>query len=64
MKWMNITPGSMGAVSVAIDLFGIERIDPGSWMTPVKVMVDGISDDDVRAATQLLSDLGLSFKPA
>lgn len=30
-----VGPGSMGVAGLALDLFGIERVDPGTWATPV-----------------------------
>lgn len=33
-----IIPGSMGVVAHAIDLYGIDRVDPGRWGTGVRVV--------------------------
>ena len=61
-KWATVTPGSMGACALAIDLFGLDRINPGSWLTPVYVQVEGLSASDLRAAEELLVERGLTFK--
>ena len=53
---ITIYPGSMAVVSDAIDLFGIDRVDPGSWTTPV--WVKGLSEDEVKAARELFSEKG------
>lgn len=44
----------MGAVSLAIDLLGIEKVDPGSWMRPFYVEA---TSDDVGALVGLLTEL-------
>jgi hypothetical protein len=52
-----LTPGSMGLVSVAIDLFGIDRVDPGTWTTPVYVR--DVTADEISAARELLAPQGV-----
>ncbi len=51
MKYI-LTPGSMYAVRIAIDLFGIENVDPGDFATPVFVEIK--QECDYLAAKQLL----------
>jgi len=34
---IEITPGTMDVCQLAIDLFGVERIVPSGWLTPVHV---------------------------
>ena len=59
--WVSVTPGSMGACALALDLFGLDRVDPGCWLSPVWVYVVGLSEADLHAAAQLLSERGLTL---
>jgi hypothetical protein len=53
-------PGTMGAAVVVVDLFGADRVDPGSWPGPVYVY--GVTDDELEAAGELLGELGLKIE--
>lgn len=57
-----IFPGSMGAVMIAIDIFGKDRVDAGNWLTPV--YVDGVKEDEFQPAKELLTERGLSLRKA
>ncbi len=50
-----LTPGSMGIVKQAIDLFGIERVEPGHWMSPV--WVNDLSEDEIKFAKEFFAEL-------
>lgn len=58
-NWCCIFPGSMGAAALAIDLFGADRVHPGSWNTPVYVV--DVTDDEFQVAKELLAEKGLKF---
>lgn len=62
MQRIALIPGSMGAVGLAIDLFGLSRIDPGTWPGPV--FVNDVQEDELDAATELLAQVGVTVKPA
>lgn len=51
-----ITPGSMSVVSICIDLFGIEKVEPNSWSQPV--FVNNLSENDAASGKQLLEEKG------
>lgn len=55
-----ITPGSMGATALAIDLFGVDRVIPGEWLGPV--YVQDVTPDELKAAVELLGEHGLRAK--
>jgi hypothetical protein len=48
-----ITNASMGICKLAIDLFGVKRIDPGSWGTPV--YVDELSQEEADFAIEFFA---------
>jgi hypothetical protein len=54
-----ILPGSMGAAQLAIDLFGSDRVNPGSWMSPVYAEIEL---EELQAATELLAEQGLTLR--
>lgn len=55
-----IYPGTMGAVKIAIDLFGIDRVDSGSWPGPV--YVNAVTIDEIGPARELLENVGLHIE--
>lgn len=55
-----IYPGSMGAAKLAIDLFGIEHIDVGSWITPV--YVKNVEKEDIEVSKSLLNEYNLTIE--
>lgn len=56
MKTIRISPGCMGVLNLAIDLFGIERVDPGSFATPV--WVRDLEEEDVAFAKEFFAEFG------
>ncbi len=56
-----ITPGSMGAAWVALQLFGLDRVDVGVWTSPVYAYIE---PDEVEPATELLAELDLTLTEA
>jgi len=55
-----LVPGSMGVVSVACNLFGIDNVDPGGWGTPVYLTCD-LTDAEIKAAQELLTEYEQQF---
>lgn len=55
-----IYPGSMGAVITAVDLFGIERVDAGTWPGPV--YVNDVREDEFEPAKKLLEERSLTLE--
>jgi len=53
-----ISPGSMGVVGHAIYLFGAQKVNPGTWTSPV--YVNGLSKDEASFAKEFFGELGLS----
>lgn len=53
-----ITPGTMGAAGIAIQLFGLDRVDVGVWVGPVYAYIE---PDEVEPATELLAELDLTL---
>lgn len=51
-----ISPGSTGVAIHAIDLFGIERVDVGTWTTPV--LVKDLSEAEVVFAKEFFKECG------
>lgn len=51
---IEVRPGSLKAVRQAFDLFGKERVDRGSWDSPVWVF--GLSPQEVEIARKKLQD--------
>lgn len=49
-----IAPGTMDIVQLAIDLFGVNRIVPSGWMTPVHVR--DCSDEEIAFAKEFFSE--------
>lgn len=43
----------MGVVAVAVYLFGAEKVNPGSWVTPV--WVEDITDEEVELAIEFFA---------
>jgi len=58
-----LVPGSMGVVSLAINLFGISNVDPGSWASPVYLTCE-LSDPDIRAGQDLIDEYVARFPEA
>ena len=58
MMHIAIYPGSMGVAGHAIDLFGAQRVNPGTWASPV--YVNGLSKDEASFAKEFFGELGLS----
>ncbi len=54
---IEVTQGSMGVVALAVDLFGINRIDPGSWGTPVYVY--DLTEDEYKFAIEFFAEYDL-----
>lgn len=52
-RWA-IYPGTMGALSVAIDLLGIDRVSSGSWPGPFYVY--GVNKEEVDTLIKLLDE--------
>lgn len=48
----------MGVVQHSIDLFGIDRVDPGSWMTPVVIV--NLTDEEAAFAKEYFEELDFS----
>lgn len=57
-RTMRVFPGCMGAASLCMDLFGVDRVDAGRSGTPVWVME--VTDDEFQAAKKLLHTYGLN----
>ena len=55
-----ISPASAKAALLAFDLFGRERVDPGSWASPVRVF--GLTQDEFDAAQELLHAEGFVLR--
>ncbi len=55
-----ITPGSIGAAWACQVLFGAERVDVGSWLSPI--YVNDVKPEEVQPATELLAEQGLRFQ--
>ena len=60
MKNIRLVPGSMGVAAHAVDLFGAERVNPGSWTTPV--WVTNLSDDEVMFAKEFFAEYNISVE--
>ncbi|MBI2626313.1 MAG: hypothetical protein HYW69_01830 [Candidatus Nealsonbacteria bacterium] len=60
MPRIMIVPGSMGAAKQAIGLFGIERVEIGTWMTPV--WVNDLSEDEIVFAEEFFAEYGITIK--
>lgn len=56
MPTIRISPGCMGVLNLAIDLFGIERVDPGSFATPV--WVRDLEEEEVEFAREFFAEFG------
>ncbi len=57
MANISIAPGDMGVVRLAIDLFGVGRVNPGTWLTPV--WVTDLTSDEVSFAKEFFAEYGL-----
>jgi hypothetical protein len=51
---ISIAPGSMGVAKHAIDLFGMDRVDAGSWNTPVHVA--DLNEEEVEFAIEYFDE--------
>lgn len=60
MATIKLWPGSMGLVKEAIDLFGLDRVRPGSWLTPV--YVTDITADEVAFAKEFFTEIDISVE--
>ncbi len=58
VRWWAVSPGSMGAVSHALKIFGPRNLNPGGWGTPVYVRA---SLEEARFFVDLLSDLSAAL---
>ena len=56
---ISIYPGSMGACGLAIDIFGIDRVNPESWATPI--YVNDVSQEEIDIAKELLEEYNLNI---
>ena len=52
-----LTPGSTGVAKHAIDLFGIERVEVGSWMYPV--YVNDLSEEEIEFAEKFFCEYNI-----
>lgn len=57
---ISIGPTSMRVVKDAIDLFGIDRVNPGEWLGPV--YVNDLSYEEVAFAIEFFDELGIAVK--
>lgn len=57
---VEISPGCMGGVKHAIDLFGSERVLPGDWTTPFWII--DLSDEEVDFAKEFFGEHGKNVK--
>jgi hypothetical protein len=62
MNW-SISPGTMGGVSAAILLLGIDHVASGSWPGPFYLL--DVEEEDVKALCDLFNELlpGHKYKP-
>lgn len=60
MHRIRLMPGTMGVCGLAIDLFGIERVEVGEWTTPV--YVTEVTGEEIEAARQLLADRDVNIE--
>ncbi|MBI2449996.1 MAG: hypothetical protein HYV47_00500 [Candidatus Nealsonbacteria bacterium] len=58
MEKIMLTPGSMGVAKHAIDLFGIERVEVGAWLNPVRV--NDLSEDEIKFAEEFFREYGIA----
>lgn len=58
MPNLRLTPGSMGVVGHAVDLFGIGKVNPGDWTTPVYLI--NLTDEEARFAKEFFAEYGVS----
>ena len=57
MRNIKLTPGSMGTVALAIDLFGLKRVNPGDWTTPV--WITNLSVDEIEFAKEFFAEYNI-----
>lgn len=57
MPDVKITPGSAGAAICAADLFGHDRVEPGTWASPV--IVRDLSDEEAVFAQEFFTEQDL-----
>lgn len=62
VKRYMLTPGCMGTAMLAVQVFGRDKVDAGSWLTPVYVF--DITDEDASAGKDLLAEYGVSMDAA
>ncbi len=58
MAKIMLIPGNMHTATLAIDLFGVTRVDPGTWTTPV--FVENVSEEEIHVAQELLKKEGIT----
>lgn len=55
---IGLTPGSMGVAKHAIDLFTLERVEVGTWLSPV--WVNNLSEEEVKFAEEYFKECGIT----
>lgn len=55
-----LTPGCMSTAVLAVQVFGRDKVDAGSWLTPVYVY--DITDEEASAGKDLLSAYGIHME--
>ena len=55
-KQISLIPATMGTCAWAMDLFGVDRVDSGDWLSPV--IVTGCTDDEIALANELIVEQG------
>lgn len=58
MKKIALSPGTMGLCALAIDLVGVDNVDPGHWLSPVYILTERLSQEDLQAAIELIQERG------
>jgi hypothetical protein len=54
-----IVPASMAAAIIGMELFGLSRVDPGSWLEPVRV--DDVAEEEYNPVRDLLMEKGFDL---
>lgn len=54
-----IVPASTAAAIIGMELFGLSRIIPGTWLEPVRV--DDVQEDEYKPARDLLMENGFDL---
>lgn len=62
MYWV-VYPGTMGAIALAIELLGVDYVNPGQWPGPFYLL--DTSENDAQALIDLLNQRvpGHYFRP-